>query len=926
VTKYLLIAACAAVVLHATVPREEPVGLVLGAGGGKVLRASTETPLAVRAGDILFAGDSLQSGGGPTSFLYCPTKTSQILEQGEILLDSKALKGKGKLGVSKPVNACFLPQLVRVAVASQQHYGVSMTRGLAKPEGEVIAFDALPASVRADIAPLEAAIKANPGDTQSIVEEAAIFDRAKLEANALAAYRKVAVQWPDAVWVRGRIFELEESLANEAAIKAAAISPDAKTYAMVVGVSKYQKLPKELWLQFPEADAKSFGQYLASARGGGVPADQMLVLTDEQATTAALRNSFQTFLKTRPGKKDTVFILLAGHGTVDSRGAYILTYDSDPQDLSSTALPMAEIQQLVEEELSKVGRVVLLADVCRATTIGNIKNGSIGSVVEKLGEAPGEMLGMVASRPKELALEGAQYGGGHGAFTYSILRALEGSGDQNKDRSVTAGELIDYVRSDVSTLTNNKQHPRDFGNMENATKLSDVSKAGINITRFKTLYDSRNGGPLFLASAADAPQVSTEAQRDIDSFQAAIKDSKLLPADPGSAFLMLDKLRAELKPDMMLLQENYLRVALENQAQQVLLRYLAGDQSPQTKREFEAGSQYMEAAMKLTPESQYLLGRNSFFAGRALLFEKQFGHAAELLERAVRIDPGEAYGYNALGIAYLEQAQFSKAIPAFRDAAHRAPNWSYPLHNLAVAYVEAGDSEGAIRAYQQAMKLTPQYSYLPYNLGLIYQRTNRKREAEQAYRKAAEVAPDSAEPWNALGSLKASEGRNVEAEKFYRSALAKNPNLLPARHNLALLLASMKDREAEAIDLWKQNLAAKSDFLPSRLGLAELLAKRGDSNGAIEQYRQVVAERPEYVAARLALAAELSKGKQPAAALEQLHSGVKLDAQNAVLWEQLGDAERSAHHPKESREAYEAALRLGEGKADRKRIQTKMAF
>jgi predicted Zn-dependent protease len=80
------------------------------------------------------------------------------------------------------------------------------------------------------------------------------------------------------------------------------------------------------------------------------------------------------------------------------------------------------------------------------------------------------------------------------------------------------------------------------------------------------------------------------------------------------------------------------------------------------------------------------------------------------------------------------------------------------------------------------------------------------------------------------------------------------------------------------------------------------------------------------VAARLALAAELSKGKQPAAALEQLHSGVKLDAQNAVLWEQLGDAERSAHHPKESREAYEAALRLGEGKADRKRIQTKMAF
>src|SRR5256885_8363435 len=53
-----------------------------------------------------------------------------------------------------------------------------------------------------------------------------------------------------------------------------------------------------------------------------------------------------------------------------------------------------------------------------------------------------------------------------------------------------------FRSTDVSGLTNNKQHPRDFGNMENATKLSDISKAGINITRFKSLYDSRNGSPL----------------------------------------------------------------------------------------------------------------------------------------------------------------------------------------------------------------------------------------------------------------------------------------------------------------------------------------------------------------------------------------------------------------------------------------------
>ncbi len=99
----------------------------------------------------------------------------------------------------------------------------------------------------------------------------------------------------------------------------------------------------------------------------------MLALTNEQATTAAIRSAFQTFLKTRPGKDDTVYILIAGHGTVDSSGAYILTFDSDPDNLSGTALPMAELHFVVEEALTKVGHVILLADVCRAATIAGQK-------------------------------------------------------------------------------------------------------------------------------------------------------------------------------------------------------------------------------------------------------------------------------------------------------------------------------------------------------------------------------------------------------------------------------------------------------------------------------------------------------------------------------------------------------------------------
>lgn len=915
-----------AVPLSAEPAKEQPVGLVLTATAAKLLRAKSETPLTARTGDILFAGDSLHTESAPATFLFCPAKSSESLaSNAEVTFEAAKLKIKsGKITESKPIASCFLPQLVRVSIASQQHYGVSMTRGLAKPDAKPLERNQLSADVLAELDPVEHDISADPLNPANWIAEATVFEKHKLEANALADYRKVAAQWKDSVWVRGRIFELEESLAAEAALAAAAIAPDAKTFALLIGISKYQKLPQELWLQFAHADAATFAQHLQSGRGGGVPRENLMLLANEQATTAAVRNAFQTFLRNRAGKKDTVFIMVAGHGTVDSKGSYILTYDSDPQDLTTTAIPMQEIQDLVQKELSKVGRVVLLADVCRAAEIGATRPGNVNAAVERLGQAQGEILGLMASRPKEVSYEGPQYGGGHGAFSYSVIKGLQGGADDNKDQSVNVSEIIDYVRTQVAAETNNKQHPRDFGNMDNSIPLSDLKKPGIALARYPVLYDSRTGEPLLLASAQQTP-LSSDATRDVNAFEEAIRAGRILPDQTDSAFTALGRLQGELTPEQYFLQENRLRIALEDQAQQVLLKYLTGDQQPQTQQDFDQGSQYMEAASRLTPESLYLEGRKDFFRGRALLFARNYPAAADLLEQSVRIDPGAAYGYNALGISYLEQADFRKAIPALRDAVRRAPLWSYPLANLALAYQENGDYRGAIRSYQQAMKITPQYSYLPYDLGLVYQRTNRRKEAEQSYRLAMSLAPDSAYPLNALGTLKAQEGKAVEAEKLYRDALAKNVNLLEARHDLGLLLAARNDRQAEAIDLWRDNLQRKPDYLPSRLSLAATLATRGDTTGAITEYQRVVQLKPAYVAARIALADLYIKNHDNAAAIEQLRESAKLDPQSGPIYEHIGDLESSSGHATEARNAWRQALQHAPDKSTRKRINAKIA-
>ncbi|MBZ5604356.1 MAG: tetratricopeptide repeat protein [Acidobacteriia bacterium] len=887
---------------------DEPVGLVLSPGGSKLLRSNTETPLAARAGDLLFTGDGLKTESSTASFLFCPSKSIETLSaSGEVRFEAKQPKVRtGKIS-EQPARACTLPETLRVAAASQQHYGVSMTRGDTKPEIAPTPREKLPPEVLAELGPVDA------NDPSTLVAAGAVFEKYKLAPNALEVYYKLRQQWPDAVWVKSKIFDLEQTVAAQAAATAAA-GPGGQTYALLVGISKYKHA--ELSLQFPNADANTFAQLLESPRGGGVPTQNILLLTDEKATTAAVRNGFQDFLKRRASKNDTVIILVAGHGTVDGKNAFVLTYDADPQDLASTALPMAELRALFEDQLKKVGRVLLFADVCKAGTIGSIQNMTVSSDVQHLGDVEGDLFGLLASRPKELSLEGPQFGGGHGVFSYYVIKGLAGAADDNKDGVVDANELIQYVSNQVPQATSNKQHPREFGTYDNSMKLSDTHKPGIDVAHFPIIFDSRRGEPLYLASTAP---VFDDAE-DLARFTAAIGAGRILPDQPDNAFDALKKIQPQVTADRYIEIGNQLRVALENRAQEVLLRYLAGDQNPQTQQDFLQAGRYMEAARTLTQESLFLEGRSDFFQGRALLFDKKYSDAANLLEQSVRIDPGGAYGYNALGIAYLEQAQFDKAIPAFRDAARRATRWSYPLHNEALAYVESGEYTAAIRLYQQAMRLTPQYSYLPYNLGLVYQRLNRRKEADASYRRAMSIAPDSAEPYNALGTLKASEGKNAEAEKLYRDALSRNPNLLVARHNLALLLVAT-NRRAEAVDLWRANLRQSPDHLPSRLSLAETLAASGDRAGAIEQYRAVLAAKPGYIAARLALADQLAKNGDADGALEELR---KSDQQNAAVLEQIGDLEMSRGRTAEARQAYTSALAVTTDRTARKRIRSKL--
>jgi tetratricopeptide (TPR) repeat protein len=886
---------------------DEPVAVVL-AEGASVRRANSLSLIAAPPGEVLFAGDSLIAERDGVELAVCPEGALYRLAALSVVSVSTSRLGvvSGGAPGRELIPECGLPRLKRDIAADQSHFGASLRPREPQPPNEDFPTRIArlaPANreeLLAAISRADAVLLGNPGDRLARLSRAAVLDQYRFSWEALQEYRSLELAWPGVAWLKERIFHHSD----QATIVAGPALPG-RTIAVVVGVSEFQ--PGVTQLEFAGDDALRFASFLLTPRGGSVADLRLLV----NAVSGPIRRALST-LRDVAGANDTVVIYIASHGLTKDGDGWILTKDSDPQDLKDTAVSMSLIQHLVERELSQAGRVIVYVDVCRSGTIGTLPRDAAG--VQVAGNINANLFGFMASKARESSFESKELGAG--VFTYFLLQALNGAADRNGDRKVHVDELTLHVPARVFDYTKGRQYPQFFGRQGNITDLADLQKPGLP----ESAFDRRPGALVAAARGQDTP--SDEARLPAFSrFDEAIRQGRLL--SPG-ALGELAELRKELNAAEFLAQSNRLRVELENRGQQVMLRYLAGEQIPQTVGQFRECAGLFEAALALTPESLWLDARLNFCRGRVAVFEKQYREAVSFLEQSIRFDPTGAYAYNALGIAYLESANYDRAAAAFQDAISRAPNWAYPRHNLALAHAQRGNYTAAFRAYREAMDRAPGAAYLPYNLGMTYQLTNRRREAEQAYRRALEVDGKHAPSYNGLGSLRALQGRREEAESLFRRALSLDPELLAARQNLAVLLLRARGRESEAIDLLEQNLAKPRNYLPSRLTLAKAYMSADRIPEAVVQYREAIRAAPESVAIRLELAELLRRSGQLDAARAELVQAAARQPRNPLIREQIGDLEAAAGHSELARVAYESALALNPDREIGKRVRDKL--
>lgn len=244
-------------------------------------------------------------------------------------------------------------------------------------------------------------------------------------------------------------------------------SPD--DFALIVGVEKYAGLPDA---QFAERDARATREHLVAL---GYPERNVVLLTGAQASRAGLAKNLETRLPQLVKPGSTVFFYFSGHGAPDAKTghAYLVPVDGDPEYLDDTAYPLSRLYGKLAALKAK--RVIVALDSCFSGAGGRsiIAKGTRPLVTKvDIAPQPGKLVVLAASAGQQISGTLAEQG--HGAFTYFLLRGLNGAA-RDDSGVVTIRSLFDYLSPNVQDAA--RRSNRD----QNPQLLADDAAAGLRL-------------------------------------------------------------------------------------------------------------------------------------------------------------------------------------------------------------------------------------------------------------------------------------------------------------------------------------------------------------------------------------------------------------------------------------------------------------
>jgi tetratricopeptide (TPR) repeat protein len=476
-----------------------------------------------------------------------------------------------------------------------------------------------------------------------------------------------------------------------------------RSYALVIGIAGYKNLAAKDQLLFAERDAESIYSILISPEGGNFRAENVHRLVGPRATLAEVRKELEQWLPSAATPDDRVLIYFAGHGFVYGGKAYLAPYDIDPNNIAGSGYPMEDLGSVIGNKI-KAKWKVLLTDACHSGAI--TPEGDRAAVSRSLLDLNRSLFSLTASRDRERSYESADWGGGHGIFTYYVVKGLEGAADQSGDGIVTADELAEYVHRNVREATNANQNPTsERGSFDPDMLLAYIPSGAApgtppppldgalvfetNMDGVEVFVDGKSAGvvnkgtPLRLPGLR--PGVHTVQGVHMGYEPDGPREETVYPGQEITVSLKITMIRR--RP----------RAAVE-EFDQGLELYNKG-----TKENYTKAVGHFTAALAADPK----YSQAALYLGRVQrdLFDEDAAEKA--LRRAVEIDPDYVEARATLGGMLLDKGALDESIRQLNTVVQRDPKHALAWYLLAEALRMKELYPDSIDAARKAIQLTP---------------------------------------------------------------------------------------------------------------------------------------------------------------------------------------------------------------------------
>lgn len=640
-----------------------------------------------------------------------------------------------------------------------------------------------------------------------------------------------------------------------------------ETYAVVVGISDYQDegIPD---LRFADKDALAFAGFLQSPAGGSLDEDHLKVLTNKQATVAQFAIALD-WLWEVVKENDRVIIYFSGHGDVERKSitqpGYLLCWDAPSKIyLAGGALALPMFQDVITTlSAQNKAKVMVITDACRSGKLSGSSVGGAQITGSNLAKQYANEIKILSCQPDEFSIEGEQWGGGRGAFSYHLLDGLYGMADKDNDQAVSLREIDRYLEDHVTPeVAPQNQLPMVVG--DSREKLTDVFPDIL-----AQLKEAKKGEmPLFTATESRGIEddvlaaADTNAAKMYFAFQKALEDKQFLFAEKGRpendyADFYYEKLSVEPSLERLhsSMRRNY-AAALQDDAQQVMNNWMKSseDQNLETggkkgrlpKKVFTekvmAFPDCLERAAKLLGSDHYmyaiLQARRHFFEGFLLANSdknpnKELGDKALVqFRQALEWQPELPQAYwQMIGVYGNNFLQPDSAEVYAQKAMELYPSWVKPYIGLAFLLTEKYKLFDRAKPYlKQAMQIDSTSAFVWNYWGVYYMRQKEFAEAEKYFKKAIQLDSTFGNTYNNLGIVYKDTRRYDEAEKYFLKSIQLDSTYALTYNNLGVVYNNTR-RFVEAEKYFK-----KAIWLDSTV--ASIYDNMGIVYGATRRYEE----------------------------------------------------------------------------------------